>query len=264
MMSLEDVLSSLKAKNILLWPEGDQLRYRGPTGVLTPEELEQLRHRKAEILRFLRDHTSHRQAPLAAVERSGPLPLSFAQERLWFLDQLGVAGAAYNIPYAFRLAGALDLVMLERSLTELVRRHESLRTRFVALGGVGAQVIDPAGPVKLSLTDLSGLEPQSREARAGALIQEEAARRFDLAAHCGLRLGLLRLSSDEHILLLTLHHIVFDGWSLGVLFQELGTLYEAYAAGRSAPLKEPELQYGNEAGCKGRCWRSSWITGASG
>jgi NRPS condensation-like uncharacterized protein len=145
---------------------------------------------------------------------------------------------------------------LERSLTELVRRHESLRTRFEAVDGIGVQVIDPAEPVKLTLTDLSEMEGGSREAQAGALIQEEATRRFDLATHSGFRVGLLRLSRDEHILLMTVHHAVFDGWSFGVLFRELSALYAAYATGRVSPLAEPQLQ--------GRCWRGNWAIGGSG
>ena len=205
---------------------------------LKPEELAQLVRRSARGAVAL---------SLQATERSGPLPLSFAQERLWFLDQLGVTGSAYNIPHAFRLSGMLNLPALERALTELVRRHESLRTRFEAVDGVGVQVIDPAEPVQLVVTDLSRLEARSREARAGVLIKEEAALRFDLAAECGFRAGLLQLSDDEHILLITVHHTVFDGWSQGVLFRELGTLYEAYAAKRSSPLTEPQLQYGDYA-----------------
>ena len=194
--------------------------------------------------------------PLRASERSGPLPLSFAQERLWFLDQLEVTGSAYNIANALRMSGVLDVAALERSLTELVRRHESLRTRFEAVDGIGVQVIDPAEPVKLGLTDLSELEGEAREARAGALIQEEAARRFDLAAHSGFRVGLLRLSADEHVLLMTVHHAVFDGWSFGVLFRELGALYAAYAVGRASPLPEPQLQYGDYA-----VWQRRWLQG---
>ena len=194
--------------------------------------------------------------PLRAAERSGPLPQSFAQERMWFLDQLEMTGPAYNVPHAFRLSGALDVEALERTVTELVRRHESLRTRFEAVDGIGVQVIDPAEPVKLTLTDLSGLEGESRETQAGALIQEEAAHQFDLAARCGFRVGLLRLSAEEHVLLMTLHHIVFDGWSLGVLFREMSALYAAYAAGRASPLPEPQLQYGDYA-----LWQRRWLQG---
>ena len=194
--------------------------------------------------------------PLRATQRSGPLQLSFAQERLWFLEQLEVTGPAYNIPRAFRLAGRLDVAALQRSLTELVRRHESLRTRFREMNGVGAQVIDPAGPVNLSVTDLSGLELAAREVRAGTLMQEEAARRFDLVDRGGFRVELLRLSKEEHILLMTVHHIVFDGWSQGVLFRELSALYEAYALGRASPLAEPQLQYGDYA-----VWQRAWLQG---
>src|SRR6185503_17779544 len=137
-----------------------------------------------------------------------PAPLSFAQQRLWFLKQLEPDSAAYNMPVARRLSGELDVGALERALGEIVRRHESLRTRFESVGGVPRQVIDEVGEWQLKLVDLSGKEAPEREAEAQRLAQEEGQRPFALAREWGLRAQLLRLSEREHILLLTMHHIV--------------------------------------------------------
>jgi amino acid adenylation domain-containing protein/non-ribosomal peptide synthase protein (TIGR01720 family) len=182
-------------------------------------------------------------------------PLSFGQERLWFVDQLGLAGAAYNMPCALRLEGALDVAALERSVAELVRRHESLRTRFVATEGEPFQVIDATERSRLRIQDL-GLEfGEEAYGEASRLIQAEMVVPFDLAAGA-FRPSLLRLSSQEYLLLLTAHHIVSDGWSLEVLITELGALYEAYAQGRQTPLNEPALQYADYA-----LWQRSWLQG---
>src|SRR6185503_17517175 len=139
-------------------------------------------------------------------------------------------------------------------LGEIVRRHESLRTRFESVGGVPRQVIDEVGEWRLKLVDLSGKEAPEREAEAQRLAQEEGQRPFALAREWGLRAQLLRLSEREHILLLTMHHIVSDGWSLGVLFGELQRLYEGYERGEGSPLPELGLQYADFA-----VWQREWL-----
>jgi amino acid adenylation domain-containing protein len=211
----------------------------------------------ADTIVTLRDApVRSRRRPLVSQLRLGDLPLSFAQERLWFLDQLGLVGSAYNMPLALRLEGALDVAALEGALAHLVERHESLRTRFVAIDGDPAQVIDPPGGFRLERTDLSGLEEAERREQARALQQAQADHIFDLAKGPLFRCGLINLGPEGHLLLMTMHHIVSDGWSMNVLTRELGALYEAFAAGRGSPLGALAVQYADYA-----LWQRGWLEG---
>jgi amino acid adenylation domain-containing protein len=185
--------------------------------------------------------------PVVRINRDRPLPLSFAQERLWFIDRLEPGSAVYNIPAALRLAGALDEPALERALSEIVRRHESLRTTFIEADNAPVQVIAPFGGFALPLEDLSALAEADREAAVGRRAGEEAARPFDLAAGPLFRAALLRLGEEEHVLLLSMHHIVSDGWSMGVFARELSALYAVYREGRASPLPELAVQYADYA-----------------
>jgi amino acid adenylation domain-containing protein len=185
--------------------------------------------------------------PIEPAAREGRLPLSFAQERLWFIDRLEPGSAVYNIPVAWRLGGALDEAALERALGEIVRRHEALRTTFAEVDGSPVQVIAPFGGFALPVEDLSGLSEADREAEVRQRAGEEARRAFDLSAGPLFRAGLLRLGAEEHVLLLSMHHIVSDGWSMGVLYRELSALYEAYRQGGESPLPEPPVQYADYA-----------------
>ncbi|MFL5383771.1 MAG: condensation domain-containing protein, partial [Longimicrobiaceae bacterium] len=173
-------------------------------------------------------------------------PLSFAQERLWFLDRLEPGSAVYNIPLARRL-GALDEAALERALGEIVRRHEALRTTFREVDGSPVQVIAPFGGFTLPVEDLSGLSEADREAAVRRRANEEAVRPFDLTAGPLFRAVLLRLGARDHVLLLSMHHIVSDGWSLGVLDRELSVLNAVYREGRESPLPELAVQYADYA-----------------
>ncbi len=194
--------------------------------------------------------------PLVPAPREGVLPLSFAQRRLWFIDQLEPGSPLYNIPAALRIEGPLDAAVLARCLGEVVRRHEALRTVFAAPQGTPVQVIQPAGPFALAVVDLSGLPAEEREARAVALAAEEAGRPFDLSRGPLLRASLLRLGERDHVVALTLHHIASDGWSMGILVREIAALYPAFAAGRPSPLPELPVQYADFA-----VWQSSWLRG---
>ncbi len=187
-------------------------------------------------------------APLVADRTNGERPLSFAQQRLWFLDQLEPDGAAYNVAAAVRVEGALDTSALERAFGEIVRRHEALRASFVAERGAPRQTIAPALGVPLHVVDLREKTPGAeREAEVERIAREESARPFDLADAPLLRTTLLELSETEHVLLLTMHHIISDGWSLGVLVRETTVLYEAFAAGEASPLAELPIQYADFA-----------------
>jgi len=171
-------------------------------------------------------------------------PASFAQQRLWFIDQLTPGRATYNIPSALRIRGKLDLEVLERTLQEVARRHETLRTRFVAVGGEPQQVIEDQVHVQLPALDLTGVVgEEEREAEALRLAREEAQQPFDLQQAPLFRGKLLRLGALNHVLLFTVHHIISDAWSIGVLIEEVSVLYDAFSAGQPSPLPELPIQY---------------------
>ena len=194
--------------------------------------------------------------PLVPISRNVELPLSFAQQRLWFLDQMEPGSSFYNIPAAVRLRGALNIEALERTLSEVVRRHEVLRTRFLAVDGEPAQVIEPAAPIKLEVLDLSGLAEAERTAETQRLVEEESARPSDLTTGPLLRMSLIRLGAEEHVALVTMHHIISDGWSIGVLVREVAALYGAYVRGEESPLEELPIQYADFAH-----WQRNWLQG---
>src|SRR3954470_10338 len=190
---------------------------------------------------------AHEPGAVRPREGGGPAPLSFAQERLWFIDRLEPGSAVYNLPVAWRLEGALDEAALERALGEIVRRHEALRTVFAEVDGSPVQVIAPFGGFTLPVDDLSGLAEADREAAVRRRVGEEAQRPFDLSAGPLFRGALLRLGEEDHALLLSMHHIVSDGWSMGVLAREFSALYEAYREGGESPLPELQVQYADYA-----------------
>jgi amino acid adenylation domain-containing protein len=183
-------------------------------------------------------------------------PASFGQRRLWFLDQFEPASAAYNVPIAMRIAGALDADAIERSLAAVVEHHEALRTRFELEEGEPAQVIVSELAVPLAVVDLTDTPAEQREARAQEILSEESLRPFDLARGPLIRATLLRLAPADHVLLLTLHHIVCDGWSLGILLRELSSVYNELVSGRPAALPALEIQYADYS-----VWLREWLEG---
>ncbi|WP_437975236.1 non-ribosomal peptide synthase/polyketide synthase [Sorangium sp. So ce295] len=194
------------------------------------------------------------EAPLARVDRSERLPLSPAQQRMWFLWRLWPGSGAYNIPSAVLLVGDLDLDALKRTFSAITARHESLRTRFAEQDGQGYQVIDDALEVEIPVVDLSDLPEAELEERARALAIEEGERPFDLERGPLLRAKLLRLAAREHVLVVTMHHIVSDGWSMGVLVGEFASLYSAHREGTAPDLPELPLQYADYA-----VWQRRWL-----
>ncbi|CAN2536701.1 Linear+gramicidin+synthase+subunit+B [Methylocapsa aurea] len=199
---------------------------------------------------------------ILSASRSAPLPLSFAQQRLWFLDQLQPGDAAYNIPAALRVIGDFDTLAFAFAVNEIVRRHDVLRTAFVLRDGAATQVIAPRLEIETPIIDLGALDEQMRETEALRLAAEEARRPFDLATGPLLRVKTLDLgvrpatAERERVVLFTMHHIVSDGWSSGVLLREFVALYEARLAGRPSPLPELAIQYADYA-----VWQRDWLQG---
>ncbi|HBE18544.1 MAG TPA: non-ribosomal peptide synthetase [Cyanobacteria bacterium UBA11149] len=193
---------------------------------------------------------------LVPISRVGKIPLSFTQTKLWFLDQLTPNSATYNIPDAERFKGVLNLQALSESLLEIIRRHESLRSTFTSVDGEPSQIISETINFTLPVINLENISAAAREEEASRLTTEEAQEPFNLAIGPLVRAKVLRLASDDHILLLTLHHIISDGWSLGILRQELAALYEAFSSGKPSPLPELPIQYPDFT-----VWQRSWLEG---
>ncbi|HEY4591077.1 MAG TPA: condensation domain-containing protein, partial [Thermoanaerobaculia bacterium] len=209
-----------------------------------------------EVERRLEEGGTAGVPPLVPAPREGALPLSFAQQRLWFIDQLQPGSPLYNLPVVLRVEGPLQPAVLRRSLSEIARRHEAVRTVFVLQGDAPAQVVMPPAPFPLPLVDLSGLPEPAREAAARALAEKEASRPFDLARDAKLRALLLRLAAADHAVALTAHHVASDGWSMGILVREVTALYAAFAKGEPSPLPELPVQYADFA-----VWQRSWLHG---
>jgi len=208
------------------------------------------------VQRLLRDGDRGQVPPLAPVPRDRPLELSHAQERLWFLDRLQPGAATYNVPLAVRFQGVLSPPSLAGAVAGIVRRHEALRTTFAEVAGRPVQLVSGSWSPAVALVDLRGLSGQVRAAEADRLVNEEARRPFDLERGPLLRLALLRLGEEEHLGLLTLHHIVSDAWSLGIFVRELAALYGAAAGSIPSPLPELPVQYADFA-----AWQRRSLTG---
>ncbi|HEY0375487.1 MAG TPA: amino acid adenylation domain-containing protein [Pyrinomonadaceae bacterium] len=225
-----------------------RLLFERPTVAALAEGVETLLHAS---------HSVSTASPLERIAREGPLPLSFAQQRLWFIDQLEGGSAFYNMPVTLRLTGELDVAALEQAFNEIICRHETLRTVFTAIDGTPSQIIQPASPLPaLSARDLSALTVEEREAEVERLAREEAQHRFELSRGPMLRVSVLRAGEHEHVVILTMHHIVSDAWSMGVLVREVAALYEAYSQGLPSPLPELPIQYADYAH-----WQREWLSG---
>jgi amino acid adenylation domain-containing protein len=188
--------------------------------------------------------------------QQGAIPLSFAQERIWFLDRLEPGNIVFSIPNMMRFKGNLDVAALERALNEIVRRHEILRSTYTERDGRPFLVVQPFAPFDLPVADLASLPQREREEEAARLCAEEARRPFDLTCDLMLRGSLFRLAGDDHIFFQNRHHIASDGWSYGVLMREVESLYRAFAAGEPSPLPELSIQYADFA-----LWQRDWLQG---
>jgi amino acid adenylation domain-containing protein/FkbH-like protein len=244
-MSVSDVLHQVAAAGGEVVFTGEYLKVRARRGAISPELKEKINALSPQLARYLRDQHGRSLLPLA--QRPSPLPLSFAQERLWFLDQLGMAGAAYNNPTIVRLTGVLDLQAFKRSFETLVERHEVLRTRFQVVDGSPVQVIDDRMRLELRQVDHSTLSADQQQAAVKSAIESQVREEFDLARGPLLRVSLIRLSEREHIIVLNIHHIISDGWSKGVLIREIAGLYADFASHRPPSLPMLPVQYADYA-----------------
>jgi amino acid adenylation domain-containing protein len=246
MKTIEEFLSYLSSLDVKLWVEENRLRCNAPKDVLTPVIKEELAERKEDILAFIRNNNVASLAdkqPIRPVKWQENLPLSFAQQRLWFLAQLEPDSPFNNIPAAVRLQGQLNIEALQQSFNEIIRRHEALRTNFHTKEGQPVAVISQEKPLTLPILDISLLPANQQQAEIKQQAAQEAQQPFDISNNLLLRVKLLRLSEQEHIVLLTMHHIVSDGWSIGVLVEELATLYQAFCNGQPSPLPQLPIQY---------------------
>lgn len=193
---------------------------------------------------------------IARVPRDGALPLSYTQQRLWFIDRLAPGGSAYNIPASVRIEGPLNLGVLERVLEEIVSRHESLRTRIEVVEGEPRQVIQDGITVPLGVIDVNHEQEEEPEAAARRLARSEIQKPFDLQRGPLIRACLLKLAEQDHVLVVTMHHVISDGWSLGILVREVSALYRAFGAGEVSPLPQLPIQYADYS-----VWQRQWVSG---
>ncbi|MBR8834205.1 MAG: amino acid adenylation domain-containing protein, partial [Stigonema ocellatum SAG 48.90 = DSM 106950] len=267
MTTIERFLSELANLDVKLWLEDSQeadskkvrLRCNAPQGTLSPELLTQLAERKAEIITFLQQ-VSLESSPISIHINAGrtkaDIPLSFAQARLWFLDQLESQSATYNISAAVQMTGALDVKALEQALAEIVQRHEVLRTSFHQVNDTPAQIVSEGTSVNLLVVDLQKLPEPKHSAEVQRLAVLEAQTPFDLSKSPLMRVSLLRLGEQSHVLLLVMHHIISDAWSLGIFIKELSALYRAFLTGEPSPLLDLTIQYADFA-----VWQRQWLSG---
>ncbi|MGB3189383.1 MAG: amino acid adenylation domain-containing protein, partial [Limnoraphis sp.] len=259
-MKFTAFLTELATKDIKLWVENGRLLCDAPEGVLTPDLRTQLAELKEEIINFLEKPHSDFNVylpPIVPVPRNEqPLPSSFAQERLWFFDQLEEKSATYNVPKAVKMTGDLNISALKQAIATIIARHEILRTHFPSVDGKPMQVIEPETQLQIVEKNWQHLPPQEQDLQVQNFIQQEVHTPFNLSKGPLLRVTLLQLKPQESVLLMTLHHIISDGWSLAVFVQELFTLYEAYSQRKPNPLPELSVQYADFA-----LWQRQWLTG---
>ncbi|MEE8235305.1 MAG: amino acid adenylation domain-containing protein, partial [Gammaproteobacteria bacterium] len=250
-----DLISRLRSSGIRLALEGDDLRVDAPTGALTADLRAELARRKTEITNLLQwSRRSNRSIalPLERRSRDAPLPLSYAQQRLWFLDQLEPGNSAHNISWTVRIKGTLNPVALQSAVDDLVGRHETLRTSFPTAEGKPLQNIASKVRVPVQLEDMTGASDE----RLRACLARLASSPFELGSAPLLRITLLRIAESEHVLLVLIHHIISDGASMRVMFRELAASYEGHAAGQPVVLPDLPVQYADFA-----IWQREWLTG---
>ncbi|MGA8897276.1 MAG: amino acid adenylation domain-containing protein [Planktothrix agardhii] len=254
-MKVAEFLSYLNSLDIKLWLEEEKLKYQAPQGAMTPEIKQEIGTRKPEILAFLRSAITPSktiESVIYPVARTEELPLSFAQQRMWFLYQMDQQNPAYNEALALRLMGRLNVDILEQTINAIIQRHESLRTTFPMVEGKPIQKIAPSLKIKLLVVNLKDI-PQDR---IDQQIIEELQKPFDLTQAPLLRCTLFDLGYENYILVNVFHHIIIDGWSKGILFKELSEFYQAFLSNSTVDLPELTIQYADFA-----VWQRQWLQG---
>ncbi|MBD2498497.1 non-ribosomal peptide synthetase [Nostoc sp. FACHB-280] len=253
-MTIFEFLSLLNSLDIKIWLEDDQLRYRAPKGAMTDDIKQQIKAQKTEIIAFLKEAQTATQLTslsLVPVSRDKDLPLSFAQQRMWFLSQLDEESTFYNESFQLRIVGKISVTTLEQSINEIIRRHEALRTNFPTIEGVPFQVIRPNLTISIPVIDVQ----EFTETAVQQIITQEISQSFDLGTDPLVRAILLQQAPESHLLILTMHHIIMDGWSMGVFLKELQALYSAFTQGKPNLLPELTIQYADFA-----LWQREWLT----
>jgi amino acid adenylation domain-containing protein len=257
-MNIEQFLTHLHTLEIKLWLEDEKLRCSAPDEVLTPEFTAELKARKPEIIAFLQQANlvNQKVTSIPTTPRTDKLPLSFAQQRLWFLEQLQPGSSTYHIPTAVRLTGSLNVEVLQQVLNTIIQRHEVLRTNFKTVEEELIQVISPSRELLLHPINLQLIPKAEQEITVKQIAIEEAQKPFDLEQDLLLRVTLLELEATEKVILITMHHIISDGWSMEVLVKEIATLYAALSQDIPSLLKPLPIQYADFA-----VWQRQWLQG---
>jgi amino acid adenylation domain-containing protein len=259
MSTAAELLATLRQKDVKLWLDGDKLRYRAAKDTLSPELLAQLKTQKAEIIDFLKSigaGSSSSIPPLMPGDRTGSLPLSFGQQRLWFLHQFEPQSSANNVPVVVRLNGTLNVSALEQSLNYVVSRHEVLRTTFPIVDGKPIQSISQDFTLKLAIIDLHHIPVELRSAKALQLATDEAHQPFNLAQGPNLRVLLMQLDPIDHLLIWNMNSIICDGASSDLFYQETIACYKAFSTGQTPALPPLSIQYADFAQ-----WQRNWLQG---
>lgn len=245
-MNLNQFLAELAERGVKLWLESDTLRFRAPKGVMTAEDRDLLVLHKLEIISLLSQSSTsanNTDQTFVPTPKSQGIPLSFAQEQLWFLSQLDSNNPSYNELFALRLLGSLNITALEKSLNKIVARHAALRTNFTTVNGQPVQVIAESLTLKVPVIDLRDLSEIEREIEVQRLATAQAQQPFDLVSDPLFQAIVLKLTETEHVLFLKIHHIVWDGWSFGILLKELADFYSAFCNNLSLELPSLPVQY---------------------
>ncbi|MGM3308050.1 condensation domain-containing protein, partial [Anabaena sp. WFMT] len=246
MKTTREFLAYLKSLDVQFWVNGDKLRYSAPTGTLTPTLLGQIKEYKAEIIQLLQNtdiNSSSSNGAIVPIPRDTDIPLSFAQQRLWLIEQIEGKSAIYNESAVVKISGSLQIAVLKQSFAEIVQRHEVLRTSFKNVDGQAIQAIAPNLTITVPVVDWRSLTKTEQEQEVPRLIAEEAKRPFDLTQTPLLRVTLLQLEETEYLLQLTIHHILADFWAIILLLDEFTLLYQAFAQGKASPLPPLPIQY---------------------
>ena len=258
-MSTLELLSELRLLGIQLSTDGQKLKCKAPNDTLTPRLRSALADRKAEIISFL--HEGDRSvesmvAQIPTVDRAQDLPLSFSQQRLWFLDRIEPNSSSYNIPEAVQLDGDLNIQVLSQALDAIVAHHEVIRTTYLTIDSNPIQVINPPSGVAVEIVDLQQFHPTEQGSTVKAYLHQASQKPFNLATDLMLRCCLVKLAPNQHIFLATMHHIASDAWSMGLFWQQLGQVYNAFSAHKPNPLVPLQIQYADYA-----VWQREWLSG---